>query len=292
MNLVLNSIHHYALFYVFELVNFTRLLTWFWWTGHDMTNQTLSPTKSGTAKLGSRWAVLVVDDERDAAAEMKDMIEQSSYRVFAAHSVPEAREYLAHHPDIGVVICDVRMPGPTGLEFLKELSAREGKDAIRTIIVTGYASYDKVVDALRNRAFDFLSKPLTRAILMARVDDALSEIEILRANDSVDSTALKNILRKRETRITLFRDLEYSEAAWDILIELTVARLDGRRLDVSGLCLLTHVSRTTAWRTIQSLVNAGMLVRVEDPDDRRRIHVELVDHVFETVRDFACTGAI
>jgi response regulator RpfG family c-di-GMP phosphodiesterase len=233
-----------------------------------------------------------VDDEQDAAAEMKDMIEQSAYTVFTAYSVPEARKALEEHPEIGVVISDIRMPGPSGLEFLKELSKRDPKDAIRAIIVTGYASYDSVVDALRNRAFDFLTKPLARDSLMARVDDAISEIEILRSNGSVDSIALKNILRKRETRTVLFKDFEYSEAAWDILIELTAARLEGRRLDVSGLCLLTHVSRTTAWRTIQSLVNAGMLIRIEDPDDRRRIHVELVDHVFETVRDFARSGAI
>ena len=184
------------------------------------------------------------------------------------------------------------MPGESGLEFLKELSERQGKLAVRTIIVTGYGSYESVVEALRNRAFDFLSKPLTRDALLLRIDDAMSEIELLRGNGSVDAVALKNILRKRETRARLFKDFEYSEAAWDILIELTAARLEGRRLDVSGLCLLTHVSRTTAWRTIQSLVNSGMLIRIEDPDDRRRVHIELVDHVFETVRDFARSGAI
>lgn len=248
--------------------------------------------KQAVKKTDPRWAVLVIDDEPDAVTEMSDMIKQDSYPVFCAASVDEARAALSEHPEIGVIICDIRMPGQNGLEFLKELSVLQGPQTVKTIIVTGYASYDSVVDALRNKAFDFLSKPLTRNILMSRVHDAMAEVEIYRTTDSIDSAALKNILRKRETRAILFKDFEYSEAAWDILIELTAARLEGRRLDVSGLCLLTHVSRTTAWRTIQSLVNSGMLVRVEDPDDRRRIHIELVDSVFETVREFARAGAV
>lgn len=238
-----------------------------------------------------KWAVLVVDDEPDALVELKDMISRDGFAVFLAGSVVEARECLDDHPEIGVIVSDVRMPGPTGLDFLKELSLRKGKDAVRTIIVTGYASYDSVVEALRNRAFDFISKPLTRKILMTRIHDAMSEVDLLRGAESDNVVALKNILRKRETRAQLFKDFEYSEAAWDILIELTAARLEGRKLDVSGLCLLTHVSRTTAWRTIQALVNAGMLARIEDPDDRRRVYIELLDHVFERMRDFARIGA-
>lgn len=248
--------------------------------------------KSGNNSIEPQWSVLVLDDEADALTELQDMIARESYRVYLATTVVEARNMIANHPDIGVVISDIRMPGPSGLDFLKELQERQGKDAVRTIIVTGYGSYDTVIDALRNRAFDFLSKPLTRDVLMPRLHDAMAEIEVLRHTESQDAIALRNILRKRETRTSLFANFEYSEAAWDILIELTAARLEGRRLDVSGLCLLTHVSRTTAWRTIQSLVSAGMLKRIEDPDDRRRVHIELIDAVFERVRDFAQIGAI
>ena len=247
---------------------------------------------SRSARSQSIWAVLVLDDEREALSELQDMISREGYPVYPAASVAEAKERLAAHPEIGVAICDIRMPGESGLEFLKDLSDRQGKEAIRTIMVTGYGSFDDVVEALRNKAFDFLSKPLTRESLMPRLHDAMAEIEVLRHTESNDAIALRNILRKRETRTSLFNNFEYSEAAWDILIELTAARLEGRRLDVSGLCLLTHVSRTTAWRTIQALVNAGMLNRVEDPDDRRRVHIELVDSVFEKVRDFAQIGAI
>lgn len=238
------------------------------------------------------WAILVVDDERDATTEMVEMIGQHGYHVFGAGSVQEARNILQAHPEIGVVVCDIRMPGETGLDFLKELSTRQGKLAVRTLIVTGYASFESVVEALRNRAFDFLTKPLSRVSLLLRIDEAMAEIIVLRTDETQDALALKNIMRKRSIRAKLFENFEYSEAAWDILIELTAARLENRRLDVSGLCLLTHVSRTTAWRTIQALVSAGMLVRVEDPEDRRRVHIELVDQVFETIRDFAKSGAI
>jgi len=248
--------------------------------------------QSGSDQSYSKWSVLVLDDEREALNELQDMIVREGYRVYLASSVAEARQAIASYPDIGVAVCDIRMPGPHGLDFLKELSSRQGKDAIRTIMVTGYGSYDTVVEALRNRAFDFLSKPLTRGTLMPRIHDAMSEIEVLRHTESADAIALRNILKKRETRTSLFHNFEYSEAAWDIMVELTAARLAGRRLDVSGLCLLTHVSRTTAWRTIQALVNAGMLIRIEDPDDRRRVHVELTDAIFEKVRDFAQIGAI
>lgn len=238
------------------------------------------------------WSVLIVDDEYEALTEMRDMISRSGYSVLLATSVDHARSILSDNADIGVVVTDIRMPGASGLELLKELSERQGQNVVRTIIVTGYGSFETVVEALRNRAFDFLSKPLTRDALMLRIEVAMSEIAYLRGQDNIDALALKNILRKRETRASVFGNFEYTEAAWDILIELTAARLEGRRLDVSGLCLLTHVSRTTAWRTIQSLVSAGMLSRVEDPEDRRRVHIELADHIFLTVRDFARSGAV
>lgn len=238
------------------------------------------------------WAILVIDDERDATAEMVEVIAGYGYRAFGAVSLHEARTILESHSEIAVIVCDIRMPGENGLDFLNEVSKRQGMLAVRTLMVTGYATFESVVVALRNRAFDFLTKPLSRESLLFRIDDAMAEIALLRADDKHDALALKNIMRKRATRAKLFEHFEYSEAAWDILIELTAAKLENRRLDVSGLSLLTHVSRTTAWRTIQTLVTAGMLVRVEDPEDRRRVHIELVDQVFDTIRDFAKSGAI
>lgn len=238
------------------------------------------------------WAVLVLDDEHEALVELKDMIARDGYQVFIAASVDEARQALDAQSEIAVIVSDIRFPGSSGLEFLKEVSQRQGRYAVRTIMVTGYASYDSVVQALRSRAFDFLSKPLSRDVLLQSIRDAMTEVAHMRGSLSDDAVALRNILRKRETRAILFNTFDYSEAAWDILIELTAARLQNRRLDVSGLCLLTHVSRTTAWRTIQNLVSAGMLVRIEDPVDRRRVYVELLDDVFNQMHEFAKMGAV
>lgn len=77
-----------------------------------------------------------------------------------------------------------------------------------------------------------------------------------------------------------FPDGLFSDPAWDMLLDLTHARLSGKRVSVSSLCIASRVPATTALRRIGDLVGEGLATRVRDEADGRRVFVELTDDGF------------
>lgn len=97
-------------------------------------------------------------------------------------------------------------------------------------------------------------------------------------------------LRKaREKRAGMFPGGLLGDPAWDMMLELMEAGLAGRRVTISSLGLAAEVPPTTALRWIGILVQSGMLVRENDPDDRRRVFVALSDDASERFRAYLGT---
>ncbi|KQX25938.1 MULTISPECIES: winged helix DNA-binding protein [unclassified Sphingomonas] len=89
--------------------------------------------------------------------------------------------------------------------------------------------------------------------------------------------AIRDIIRARRLREDLFGVGLFADPAWDILLDLMAARIEGRSVAVSSLCIAAAVPATTALRWIKQLTEAGLLHRVADPDDGRRVFIELTD---------------
>jgi len=100
-------------------------------------------------------AVLVVD-EPGVRESLRFLLSQS-YRVRPVSSGEEALEALRTEP-IDVVLLDLTMPGIGGVETLGRI--REIDQAVEVVIITGFFSYQSAVEALRLRAFDYITKPL------------------------------------------------------------------------------------------------------------------------------------
>jgi signal transduction histidine kinase len=105
--------------------------------------------------MDDRASLLIVDDERGPAESLR-MVFKSDYDVFTAPSGSEALQIL-HAKPIDVVTLDLRMPGMPGVEVMEHIK-RFDPD-IEIIVVTGYASLDSAVRGLRNRVFDYVTKP-------------------------------------------------------------------------------------------------------------------------------------
>jgi DNA-binding MarR family transcriptional regulator len=67
----------------------------------------------------------------------------------------------------------------------------------------------------------------------------------------------------------------FSDPAWDMVLDLTLAGLEHRRISVSSLCIASNVPTTTALRCIKALIEHGIVQIVADTSDRRRKIVEL-----------------
>lgn len=88
---------------------------------------------------------------------------------------------------------------------------------------------------------------------------------------------LRQIIKARQARAQFFDAELFADPAWDILLDLAAARGEGRQVSVTSLCIAAGVPATTALRWIGQMVEAGLLVRVQDPDDRRRVFIALAD---------------
>lgn len=106
-----------------------------------------------------------------------------------------------------------------------------------------------------------------------------------------DPRLVRRIIRQRHLRGRFFdRDL-FADPAWDILLDLTAARVEHRRVSVTSLCIASGVPPTTALRWIRQMTEAGLLERVEDEVDRRRAFIALSDGAADAMaRYFAELG--
>ena len=74
-----------------------------------------------------------------------------------------------------------------------------------------------------------------------------------------------------------FRGEIFADPAFDMLLDLYAARLEGRQVAVSSLCIAAAVPATTALRWIKQLTDRGLFARKADPQDGRRIYIGLSD---------------
>lgn len=124
------------------------------------------------------YKILVVDDE-PANTRMLERVLRNQFDVVSANSGPEGLELLNIH-DVALIISDQRMPGMTGVEFLKR-SAELRPHCVR-IILTGYTDAADLADALNsNVVYKYVTKPWAGPDLLQTVKRGLSHYETIKA---------------------------------------------------------------------------------------------------------------
>ena len=106
-----------------------------------------------------------------------------------------------------------------------------------------------------------------------------------------DPRMVRRIIRQRQLRARFFDGDLFADPAWDILLDLTAARVEHTRVSVTSLCIASGVPPTTALRWISQMSDAGLLERVEDETDRRRAFITLTEKAVDGMaRYFAEVG--
>ncbi len=126
-----------------------------------------------------RGAVLVVDDEKGQREILKTILESEGYDAGVAASGAEAIAAVQKN-NFDLVITDLKMPGMDGHELLKNVLAE--KPAVSVVIVTAHGSIDSAVEAIREGAFDYLTKPLDRDRLLQVAKKAVEKSRLLSEN--------------------------------------------------------------------------------------------------------------
>ncbi len=100
--------------------------------------------------------ILVVDDELSMREFLGILLQKEGYRVLSAADGKEALQITADNT-VDLVISDIRMPGMNGLELLSAL--KQENSCLPVIMITAFASPDDAVTAMKNGAFDYITKP-------------------------------------------------------------------------------------------------------------------------------------
>ncbi len=116
--------------------------------------------------------ILIVDDEPRMCTSLKALLSNHGYEISTSNNGKEAVESLSKN-DFDLVLLDVVMPDMDGRQVMDYIEAQSLKTLI--IVITGYASVESAVAALRNRAYDYLRKPFGHEELLKTVENALEE---------------------------------------------------------------------------------------------------------------------
>jgi two-component system response regulator AtoC len=118
--------------------------------------------------------VLVVDDEAAVRGALRDVLEESGYKVVTAASGKEALEKMSMlRPD--AVLLDIRMPEMDGISLLEII--RERYPAVPVILMTAYSDTQTTINAMRTGAFEYVLKPLNLDELLATLEKATKVAE-------------------------------------------------------------------------------------------------------------------
>lgn len=98
-----------------------------------------------------------------------------------------------------------------------------------------------------------------------------------RSFDEGRAAAVRKIIKGRRARERFFADSLFADPAWDIMLDLYAAHYEGRQVSVSSLCIASAVPGTTGLRWIKTMTDDGLLVRVDDQADGRRVFIKLSD---------------
>jgi two-component system NtrC family response regulator len=120
--------------------------------------------------------ILVVDDSELVCQQLLQLLAQDGRRIKVAHDGTTALEWLVER-NFSLVIIDLCLPGINGLDLIREIRARDLP--VTSIVMTGHASIDTVVEAMKLGAYDYLQKPIDSVRLGVLVEQALEDRKLL-----------------------------------------------------------------------------------------------------------------
>lgn len=114
--------------------------------------------------------ILVVDDNSDIRSMLQSFLSHENYRVEVAADAEQALKLYAENK-FDIILCDVIMPGMNGIDLLKHIRSRDQETAF--VMLSGYPDINKAVEAMREGAYDYVTKPFNLQDVKLRIARAL-----------------------------------------------------------------------------------------------------------------------
>jgi len=154
--------------------------------------------------------MLIAEDDEILGTMLRDFLQKPERELQVKKNGQEAIRDFKNQP-YDIVIADLMLPGADGLQVLKEVKARYPECEV--IIITGYASLDTAIQAIRGGAYDYIRKPFKLEELEVAVKNASEKILLIREN--------RHLLQKLKDTMG---EMEGLHRAWDEFLAQTVRR--------------------------------------------------------------------
>ncbi|MFH1130846.1 MAG: sigma-54 dependent transcriptional regulator [Pseudomonadota bacterium] len=145
--------------------------------------------------------ILIVDDEESILNSLARIMEREEFRVLTATDARQGLELLRKHP-VNVLITDLVMPQMTGTDLLKAAQAVAPETEV--VMMTAYGTVENAVEAMKEGAYDFVTKPLKRAHIVGVVKRALEKQSLV-----VENRALRAQLEATRRRAVVGNSLAW-----------------------------------------------------------------------------------
>jgi two-component system NtrC family response regulator len=129
--------------------------------------------------------ILLVEDDEPQRRTLAGFLHKRGYSVIEAASAQSA-ESQAQGADIDLLLTDLRLGGPDGVELLQKL--KRDRPDLQGLVLTAYGTVDDAVRAMKAGAYDFISKPVDLARLEALIEKVLERVELSKENRSLRET--------------------------------------------------------------------------------------------------------
>lgn len=144
-------------------------------------------------RTGMSYTVLIIDDEEHARKNIGEYLRSNGYEVIEAGTLKEGREFISKG-DGDIILLDVQLPDGYGLDFLSEIVSMPHKPPV--ILITGFGDIEMAVEAMKNGAHDFLTKPIVN---LENLDASIS-----RAAEMIQMRRELNHFRQNQTAVNDF----------------------------------------------------------------------------------------
>ena len=173
---------------------------------------------------------LIVDDEQIYRDEITEFLEDMNYRSFKAEAPSKALEVLRKE-DIDIIILDIKLPETDGISFLKKIKTEFPQSEV--IMITGHGDMEKVIEAMRSGAIDFINKPFSTLELRSALERSKRFIDL---NDKLQKAETNFLLTSRKLNTIFGHEIIGKSAAMRNVFDLIsrVAKTDDTSVLITG----------------------------------------------------------
>ena len=125
------------------------------------------------------YELLIVDDDTDLLSILGDIFREENYSVTTCSDGSEAIDKCRHSP-FDLVITDIMLPGASGIDILRAI--KRDRPETMVILITGYASLETAINAIREGAYDYITKPFKLEQIKLVVKNACEKIALIKEN--------------------------------------------------------------------------------------------------------------